>query len=176
MVANAMQKLPRSSWERVEKLRVKRLFLVSGCLPKEIGEKVGRPAHQVSNLIWKNGWGKLKRIAEEKAEALVESDATASAVDFIESIGSQCEEIAETGLGFARDTIRDKDAKGFALTMSGVKTAVGLVRQARGMDAQAQGTSISISAVFGRPEPIQVHQAPAEQLASPGDSEDLDFA
>jgi hypothetical protein len=163
---------PRQYWDRGEKLRVKRLYLISRLQPKEIADKLGRTNAQVSNLIYHEGWAKMRDAADERAEAEAMSGAVDAARELSASVAVQGPELAEVGFEHARAA---EDPKGFADAMRGTKIAIDISRQALGMDAATASNSITIH--FGSPVAAQREEksVSAEPIQDSAET-DLDFA
>lgn len=170
-----------TAFSREEVLKVRTLYLAKGWTSSEIAAKLGKETRQVTAMVNRRGWAKRRREIEEKAAALAEQAAIVDAKEFVESVAVRAEELTHKGFDVAEKMADDGDAIGFSAAMSGAKTAVGLVRQALGIDAtQNAGVSVTLNAVFGAPVASESEPKPVEKVAPDPrtieDGETLDFA
>ena len=168
------------SFSRAEKLRVRALYLGKGRTPSEIAELLGKEPRQITNLCTRIGWTIRRKALEDHSEAAIELEGLESSRAFIESVAMRSEAMVEKGFDMAEET---KDAKTFAFAASGTKTFVGLVRQARSLDALGAVGGPSLTVIFGNPvAPAEsaerrVSEVGSEQAhALPSPSPDLDFS
>ena len=168
------------SFSRAEKLRVRALYLGKGRGPSEIAQTMGKEPRQITNLVNRLGWARKRAEVEARAESEAESEGLESARAFVESVAMRSEALVEKGFDLAENT---SDAKTFAFAASGTKTFVGLVRQARSLDALGAVGGPSLTVIFGNPvapaesEERRVSEVgPEQSQALPSSSPDLDFS
>lgn len=177
------------SYSRKTRLKAERLYLANGLSPKEIAAKLGITAQAVSNLAYKHGWAEKRRRRESQALAHAEDRVSAVALDFVESVALQSQELAEKGFKLAREVSGEDREKNFAMAMKGTQIAVQLARQAMGIDAKSgpgtrDGAAMLVFCRFGdatekRAEPVEVEARNAEEItlefepSEPGKSESI---
>lgn len=138
-------------YSRETRLKVRTLYLIKGLPPSEIAEIVGIRAQSVSNLVAKNGWARERQEREARALARAEDRAAHAADEFVQSVVTQSQELAEKGFHHARNA---EDGKEFAMAAKGTQVFVQLARQGMGLDAgqtAAANRAGCIALVFGQP-------------------------
>lgn len=118
-------------------MKCRNLYLIRALPASEIATATGLSLKQVKNLVVRRGWAKLKQVREGqiKAASLARMERDSDALQ--DSIASECEEIAMSGLARAREEVTSDSpfaSKNFQAWAGGVRSLASVARTARGQD------------------------------------------
>lgn len=153
-------------------LKVKNLYLYQERGHADIAAQCGLTVKQVSNLIYREGWSKLKEERRRKIEESHDERATQSQLAVVEAIASQAEEIALSGLNRAREAVGQSGpdaAKNFQSWTGGIKNLVGAMKLVRGGSAAGMESGPTMNLFFmapGKAGPADPKQAEAIDIQS----------
>jgi hypothetical protein len=146
------------SWNRSDYLKAKRMYLVEGKSPKEIGNAIGCPRQKVSSIAHTRGWSALRKQAWQEMEEASDPAALAQAVqadldDFHRSVSAQSEELTEKAfkMGRAAETPFDLNQAAGAATK-----LVQLNRLVHGLDKQDANGNTSVNVNFFVAKPLNL--------------------
>lgn len=147
--------------------KAKALYIVKGLGPSEICKALDIPSDTMRNWTTRGQW-----VAERKARlARLEKNALARATDenaaFLESMASQAEDLAESGMEMARKHVASADdyaARNFQSATQGVKNVVDVYFKARGIDGKTTGSTLNIGSVYVNNVPLERELKPVVDL------------
>lgn len=159
--AKTKRQIVSAAWPIKDRLTVKAMYEVHERTPAQIAAFLKRPASQVSDLIWRQGWSQKK--AERTRELTVKTDARAREQlgKVVEAVATLAEQGSVNGLQRAVDASTKKGkfaARDYRSWAGGARDLVNVARQARGLDSQQGGTgavtTFNLTQLVVRGEPV----------------------
>lgn len=142
--------------------RAKYLYLTKSLQPRAIAEQLGVDPITVQNWTRGRGWAAKRRVRLEAVDAKLAEKTETAQDELMLSLAPQTHELAEETMEFARETLRDRDAKGLALTSQALKNFVSVYRTAKGLDSASGAASITFNAFYAPTVPAT--PKPAESI------------
>jgi hypothetical protein len=167
MVADNTRK-PRQHYSAAVIAKCKALYVVKGLSPKDVVQRTGVSLEALGNWTQRYGWTAEKRARLTRLEKNAVTRAEDSNAGFLESMGTQAEEIAEDAMQMSREYAVARDpfaAKNLQSATQSVKNMVDVYFKARGLDGKNGGNSVvNIGSVYVNNAPLQRDAKPALDL------------
>lgn len=128
--------------------KIRALYLVRGHSPKEIAPQVNLTTRQVSNWLNRAGLTKSKRMMLERNKADLEALQQEASARATEALASEVEDIVWEGVEMVRESVRERDAKAFALSSQGVRNMNSVARDCRRPISPEQSAPRSLNLFF----------------------------
>ena len=137
------------------KARVRNLYLGHLLSPKEIAAQINLPVRQVQNLVFNQGWTKLRESKTKQIEARTLARIEKDTQQLVDAVAGESEELALGTLRASHNVLADvgtdPDApRNLQALSQSAKNFVGIFRQARGLDAKqvGEGGTSQINVMF----------------------------
>jgi hypothetical protein len=129
------------------RLAVRSMYVIHARPPSEIARSLALTAPQVSNMIAREGWARLRakkqNEREQKAVAIQDTRADHDVARVVETTAVLSEELGIRSLNFSSELLDAKDPKGLQMASGAALNFVKIARMSRGLDARAGGNERS---------------------------------
>jgi len=160
---------PRQHYSAAVIAKCKALYVVKGLNPKDVSERTGVSCDALANWTSRYGWTAEKRARLSRLEKTAVTRAEDANAGFLESMGTQAEEIAEDAMQMSREYANARDpfaAKNLQSSTQSVKNMVDVFFKARGLDGKATGSTVNIGSVYVNNAPLQRDAKPVVDLGT----------
>ena len=127
------------------RLTIRSLYVIQGLGPAAIAPMVSLTTRQVTNLIAREKWSKVRDSKqsgrEAKAIAIQDARANDDIQRVVEATATLSEELSIGSLMFSRELLGSKDAKGLQMASGAAANFVKIARMSRGLDAKGSDRS-----------------------------------